>query len=43
MRGAKSFSGLRGNLRFIVNHKVWASVVLVLSGAAVGGVIGWLV
>ena len=36
MKGAKSVKGVRGNLRFIVNYKVWATLLVFCLGAALG-------
>ena len=36
MKGAKTLKGLRSNLKFIVNYKIWATLIVFCAGGLVG-------
>ena len=37
-QGAKSFSGLKGNLKFIFWYKMWATLIVLAVGVAIGAI-----
>ena len=40
MKGAKSISGLKGNLRFIIGYKMWATAIVFIAGFILGTAFG---
>ena len=39
-KGAKTWKGVRGNLRFIISYKFWASLTLFVVGTCLGAALG---
>ena len=42
MKGAKKLKGVKGNLKFIINYKMWASLILFAAGFALASLL-WTV
>ena len=42
MKGAKKLKGIKGNLKFIINYKMWASLILFAAGGIIGAALALL-
>ena len=37
-KGAKSLKGVKGNLKFIINYKMWATLIVFSAGILIGDI-----